>query len=579
MRWRASPSVFISYRRDDAAVHARAIHDGLAAALGGEDHVFMDVADIPYGEAFLQIIRRTLAECEVVVAVIGPRWQTLAGPDGRPRLLAGDDTVRHEVASALGGGKRVIPVFVGGAAGFDQAALPPDLAPLAQLNGLTFTDRQLGEGVDRLVDAVRGRRSIDVVAEIVRRRMAHALGLGVALAMLFAAWVGLFDLLSLDTRTASYTIALADALAPVRPPGELRWVAIDGETERALGQPFRRNPAARLEHARLIRRLAEAGARSVAFDLFVVAPSPREDAALVAAVRDARRAGMVVIFGANRVEGSVPVMLPALRDAVSAWALLCYGQRLGYASTVPLATQRPGEPQARAIGLALAAASAGPALVTPAARQVVVSGAGGIRAYGYTELERLGDSQPCDAGSPGDAVATAMYRASPLEDLRSERHRVKLEDALAMPPAALRQRFQGTTVLVGLAMPDEDIHSTFHAWRVERRHGLELHADAAGALLQERIVQPVPWWGQFFVMLALGLVGSRLRLWAEGMPPWRRRLLLAAACAFCAAAAVVLCIAAGRLLNLTYQMGALLIGHALAGGLVRRRRLERGDPA
>lgn len=572
--WR-SPNVFISYRRDDSAVHTRTIHDGLVAGLDGDEHVFMDVADLAYGDAFFERIQRTLAASDVVVVVIGPQWQRIAGPDGVPRLLRADDTVRYEVASALAQGKRVIPVFVGGAGGLDKPALPPDLQRLADLNGLVFTDRQLGEGVDRLLDAVRGRRAADIVTRTMRLRLAQLTGLAIALTMISAAWVGLFDLLSLDTRAATYTMALADTVAPVEPPAQLRWIAVDMDTERAMGKAFRRNPAARAEHARLIRRLTQAGARSIAFDLFIVAPSPPNDVQLVAAVREARARGVNVVFGANRVESGQPLMLPVLREAIGAWAMLCYGQRLGYAHAVPLASGGPGDAQARAVGLALAAAFPGAAQFSSRGRQVLVAGPAGVHEVAYSDLETLDDSQPCHVGRPGDSIATALYRASPLSVLRGERHRDKFESVLAMEDAALAERYRGATVLVGLAMPDDDVYTSFYRWRAERRHGLELHADAAGALLAGRIVQPLPGWLQFVSMIGVGLGGARLALAFDGWPRWRRRLLLLAALGGCVLLATALCAGAGLLLSLPYVLGTLLLGWVLAGRY--RPRTRAGD--
>jgi hypothetical protein len=44
--------VFISYRRDDSIVHARLIHNELAARFGTDD-VFMDIDDIEAGDDFV----------------------------------------------------------------------------------------------------------------------------------------------------------------------------------------------------------------------------------------------------------------------------------------------------------------------------------------------------------------------------------------------------------------------------------------------------------------------------------------------------------------------------------------------
>jgi hypothetical protein len=107
------PRIFISYRRDDSLIHARLLHNELAARCGAAQ-VFMDVDDIDYGDDFKRVIDAHLDTADVVVAVIGPRWLELL-----QRRLASDDYVRYELARALEraspDGLRVIPVLVGGA--------------------------------------------------------------------------------------------------------------------------------------------------------------------------------------------------------------------------------------------------------------------------------------------------------------------------------------------------------------------------------------------------------------------------------------------------------------------------------
>ena len=63
-------SVFISYRRDDAAGHAGRLSDRLVARLGA-GRVFMVVEDIAPGQNFAQAIEGTLSKCNCVLAVIG----------------------------------------------------------------------------------------------------------------------------------------------------------------------------------------------------------------------------------------------------------------------------------------------------------------------------------------------------------------------------------------------------------------------------------------------------------------------------------------------------------------------------
>ena len=574
MFWRQT-KVFISYRRDDSAVHTRALYADLAAAFGAR-HVFYDVEGIDYGDAFASVIDQRIKACDVVVAVVGPQWMTLAGTDGQPRIRSPRDYVRHEIAAALRGGKRLIPVLIGGAGMPERAQLPDDIAGLLDINVLTFGDRQLGEGAGRLIDAIRGSRGTDAVTSERWLGLLRWLGLASAVLMFFAAWLGLFDRLHLDTKTASLTMWLADVVAPVAASDEVQMVVIDPQTERALNKPFTRNPAARRDHAELIRRLSQAGARTVAFDIFITTPSPADDAVLIDAIKQARELKTAIVFGAKDIDAGRPVMLPALREAVTTVATLCYGKRLGYASTVPLASQEGlpasgSEAQAGAVGLALATAYPGGAKIDSGARRVIVSGERGIREFPYSETEPIAGNQGCAAGNTGDTVATALYRAAPLAALNSAERRIAYEAVQAMDAAALRNRFKGKSVLVGLVMPGNDVSETFHGLSSEKRNGLELHADAAGALLGGRVVQPLGFGAQFAAMAALGLFGSRVSQWGSPGLGWVRGGILVATVALCVAVAVALCAGGGRLMNLTYPLGALAVGYWLATRAARAR--------
>src|SRR5919204_5967685 len=104
------PKVFISSRRSDSSGYAGRLYDTLAAEFG-EESVFIDVVDIAPGEAFPPKIEETIRSCDALVAVIGPRW------------LTPGEVVQTEIATALGGGVRVIPVLVVDA----QVPAPQDL--------------------------------------------------------------------------------------------------------------------------------------------------------------------------------------------------------------------------------------------------------------------------------------------------------------------------------------------------------------------------------------------------------------------------------------------------------------------
>ena len=211
-------TIFISYRRDDAAGYARAIGDRLAGRYGA-DRVFVDVDDIAAGQRFDGVIESALTGAQVVLVLVGKRWRGERG-DGRPaRIDEPDDRVRHEVATALGGEARVIPVLLDGTPMLAAANLPADLQGLAAWQAVELGTSRFEADVQRLLAAVDGAlgsgaampRAVD------RRRIGAALA-GVAL----AAGAGLWW--SLDRDPPAVTAKPSPA-PPARPAVNGRWQA------------------------------------------------------------------------------------------------------------------------------------------------------------------------------------------------------------------------------------------------------------------------------------------------------------------------------------------------------------------
>jgi TIR domain len=153
----STPTVFLSYRRKDAAVHAGWLHDEMTARFG-EGQVFIDV-DLEPAVNFVERISEVLGACSVMVVMIGPSWLTVAGDQGRPRLVEDRDFVRFEVETALRRGDvRVIPVLVAGAEMPEPAQLPESLRTLPDLNAIDLSDdlRRRKADVSQLLIAVEG---------------------------------------------------------------------------------------------------------------------------------------------------------------------------------------------------------------------------------------------------------------------------------------------------------------------------------------------------------------------------------------------------------------------------------------
>jgi hypothetical protein len=144
--------VFISYRREDSAGVAGRIFDRLRAHFG-DDSIFMDIDSIPFGEDFREHIDAAVGQCDVVLAVIGPRWSGKTAASRRidePR-----DFVRIEIESALQRGIPVIPDLLDHTRMPTEAEVPASLAKLTYRNAIEVDQgRDFHPHVDRLVQGI-----------------------------------------------------------------------------------------------------------------------------------------------------------------------------------------------------------------------------------------------------------------------------------------------------------------------------------------------------------------------------------------------------------------------------------------
>jgi hypothetical protein len=149
------PSVFISYRREEAADMSGRIADFLDRRFGAGT-VFRDVNAILAGSNFVMALQRGLDESRVVLVLIGPRWIHLQEPNGGRRIDSPTDFVRYEIGAALRTGKLVIPVLLDGATQPTAAELPPDLATLADQTPVVIrNDPYFADDMAKAVTAFR----------------------------------------------------------------------------------------------------------------------------------------------------------------------------------------------------------------------------------------------------------------------------------------------------------------------------------------------------------------------------------------------------------------------------------------
>jgi hypothetical protein len=123
--------IFLNFRTGDQDMAAPFLYDYLTDRFG-TGTVFFSSHSITGGAHFPDELVHHAQECQVLLALIGPRWLTMTGPGERSLLADPDDWVRREIATALAAGRTVIPILVANAPRLAPEDLPADLAPLAE---------------------------------------------------------------------------------------------------------------------------------------------------------------------------------------------------------------------------------------------------------------------------------------------------------------------------------------------------------------------------------------------------------------------------------------------------------------
>jgi hypothetical protein len=157
-------SIFISYRRVGALVHARALFERLRNEFGPGE-VFIDLEGIEYGVDFVDILNKQLNGCQVMMAIIDPHWATAADKQGRRRIDREYDYVRTEIVTALARGIRTVPVLIDGAEMPDAADLPVPLRPLTRRNALMLDFNRFDAEIGRLIGEIRKILAISAPAQ------------------------------------------------------------------------------------------------------------------------------------------------------------------------------------------------------------------------------------------------------------------------------------------------------------------------------------------------------------------------------------------------------------------------------
>jgi hypothetical protein len=146
-------TIFISYRREDSSGYAGRLHDRLVSRFGSE-RMFRDIDNIEPGVDFVEVINRVLAQCGVMLVVLGPRWLTCADSAGRRRIDNASDYHRMEIEAGLNRSIRVIPVLVDGADMPAESDLPDSMKAFARRNAIEISDKRFGFDTGKLLEAI-----------------------------------------------------------------------------------------------------------------------------------------------------------------------------------------------------------------------------------------------------------------------------------------------------------------------------------------------------------------------------------------------------------------------------------------
>ncbi|MGH8771435.1 MAG: CHASE2 domain-containing protein, partial [Burkholderiales bacterium] len=381
-------------------------------------------------------------------------------------------------------------------------------------------------------------------------------------------WVQLFDWLTLDTKIESYTMWLGGLFTQPAPSSDIALVAINEATFRRLNKPLEKmslDPTWRREHARLIETLSRAGARTVAFDVFLK-ESSSYDEELIAAIVAAKSRNTAVVF----VTRGEPLPIAGLENA--AFGLACIGARIGYAPVAPLAVQeKPG-----LAAFALMAAHPGGKIkrIDRKNREITLLTADEeLKTIRYSDDELMSSSQRSCPVLEGAKVALLFIDFSPLESWRDTARRFRYEEVVAAAVANGTEQFKGKVVLVGHET-ERDTLSFFQGFRREERYGFEVHADALSTVLRGVHIRPLDPVGQWLIMLGMGALGAAAQVLPQLNTPIKRRIYRFGAVAAYLVLTVLLYVKYQFLLNTLYHIAAFFFADWTTGKAKRRLGLS-----
>jgi hypothetical protein len=141
--------IFMSYRRADTETDCALLYRDLDLEFGAA-RIFRDMASIELGDQFKEEIDKAMDASGVVLALIGPDWDT-------ERLADENDWVRYELQTALARKLPIIPILFRGATMPNSADLPEPLRGLPGFNASQIEVRSWDGDVSPIVKAIKSK--------------------------------------------------------------------------------------------------------------------------------------------------------------------------------------------------------------------------------------------------------------------------------------------------------------------------------------------------------------------------------------------------------------------------------------
>lgn len=146
------PRIFLNYRKEDSDAYAGRLHETLTGGFGADD-VFMDLFSMHPGEPFPWAIQQSVAHCELVIALVGPKWSN-RDAQGKRRLDSAFDYVRRELTAGLDRRIPILPLVLPGGTIPNVHDLPDEMQGFEQLQMLELNPRHWRADVDQVVAVV-----------------------------------------------------------------------------------------------------------------------------------------------------------------------------------------------------------------------------------------------------------------------------------------------------------------------------------------------------------------------------------------------------------------------------------------